>query len=232
MRSGLVFKEFPDRSSASAAASAMMAESLRATLLRKERASLVVSGGSTPKECFEALSSALLDWTRVCIVPSDERWVSPDNESSNELLIRNHLMQGPAAAAQLLSLFRSGFDPDRAPAVIGLELHGLERPFSCVLLGMGEDGHFASLFPDFEGLSRALDTGNTEQCVIVRTAASPFPRISLTLSALLDSPMVMLLIFGAAKRLVLQKAMDRESGYPVEALLSQMDASVAALWAP
>ena len=232
MREGPVLKEFPDRSSASAAAASTIAESLRASLDRKARASVVVSGGSTPKQCFENLSAERLDWNGICIVPSDERWVSPDDENSNEHLIRSHLMQGPARAAQLLPLYRAGLEPGQAADVIGADLHGAERPFSCALLGMGEDGHFASLFPDFDGLVEALDTRSEQQCVMVRTDGSPFLRISLTLSALLDSCALVLLFFGHAKRRVFQQALAGDSRYPVEALLAQDTVPVTAIWAP
>ena len=232
MAARLVFKEFPDRESASIAAAELIAQTLEESLAGGSDASLVVSGGSTPKQCFNALSLAELDWSRVHIVPSDERWVDPGDENSNERLIRGQLMQGPAAAAQLLTFFRTGIDPSDAPGVIGPELRDLVRPFGCALLGMGEDGHFASLFPDFDGLSVALEPTGTEQCTMVTTSGSPFLRISLTLSALLDTSLLVLLFFGEAKRHVFQQAAAGEGNYPVEALFTQDDVPVTVIWAP
>lgn len=227
-----VLKEFPSREAASEAAADLIAQSLADALGEGGDASLVVSGGSTPKQCFSLLSGKALDWSRVHIAPSDERWVDPADENSNEHLIRSQLMQGPAEAAQLLSFYRVGVEPAAAPGLIGPELHDLPRPFSCVLLGMGEDGHFASLFPDFDGLTAALDTSATTQCTQVKTSGSPFLRISLTLSALLDTSMLVLLFFGEAKREVLQQALSGEGDYPVAALLSQDQIPVTVIWAP
>jgi 6-phosphogluconolactonase len=97
---------------------------------------------------------------------------------------------------------------------------------------MGEDGHFASLFPDFEDLEEALDPESRDQCVMVRTAGSPYLRISLTLSALLDSNSIVLLFFGQAKRRVFEAAAAGASNYPVAALLAQDTVPVTVIWAP
>jgi 6-phosphogluconolactonase len=228
----LLLNEYPDRQSASDAASALLAKSQRGALNRAGETGLVVSGGSTPQQCFKSLAEETLDWSRVTIVPSDERWVEPGDESSNERLIRTQLMQGPAATARLLTFFRQGLDAAQAPAVIGPELERLARPFACSLLGMGEDGHFASLFPDFDGLDEALDIDGAAHCTMVQTAGSPYLRISLTLTALLDSSAIVLLFFGDAKRRVFEAALGGDTAYPVQALLSQDSVPVTAIWAP
>jgi len=217
---------------ASAAAADMLAKGLRGALEGDGLASLVVSGGTTPQECFLNLSRHDLDWSRVTIVPSDERWVEPHCETSNEHLIRTRLMQGPATAARLLSFYLEELNAEEAPGVITSELDRLARPFACTLLGMGEDGHFASLFPDFSGLDQALDPENPNQCLMVRTAGSPYLRISLTFSALLESSAIVLLFFGAAKRRVYEAAAAGDTGYPAAALLSQEKVPVTVIWAP
>lgn len=226
------FIEFADRPAASAAAAELIAGQLRRALERSDETSLVVSGGTTPQECFLNLSRKALDWSRVSIVPSDERWVEPHNTSSNEHLVRTRLMLGPATAARLLSFYLGELEAREAPEVISGLLQRLPRPFACTLLGMGEDGHFASLFPDFEGLDEALDPGNSSQCLLVKTSASPYLRISLTLSALLDSDAIVLLFFGDAKRRVFEAAAAGESIYPVAALLAQDTVPVTVIWAP
>ncbi|MGK2924980.1 MAG: 6-phosphogluconolactonase, partial [Lysobacterales bacterium] len=207
MTSMVSFHACADRRAASRAAADLLAERLSADLEHRGSGSLVVSGGTTPIACFDMLSEAALDWARVTVVPSDERWVPADDSNSNEGLIRKHLLRNAAAAARLLPLYRPEFDPARdpdvdsgaAPAVIEQELRALRAltgPFSAVLLGMGADGHFASLFPDFAGLSRALDPAAAERCILLRTAGSPFLRVSLTLSALLQTAQAALLFFG------------------------------------
>jgi 6-phosphogluconolactonase len=97
---------------------------------------------------------------------------------------------------------------------------------------MGEDGHFASLFPDFEDLQKALDPGGRAQCITVQTTASPHLRISLTLSALLNSRHIVLLIFGEVKRRVFEAANNGDSPYPIESLLHHARSPLTVVWAP
>jgi len=139
-------------------------------------------------------------------------------------LIRECLLQGAASGAQLLPLYQPGQD---TPPDLGHLL-----PFSCALLGMGADGHFASLFPDFDGLTEALDVAAPPRTVAVHTAASPHPRISLSLSALVRSQCVVLLMFGEDKRAVYQAALAGEAFYPVTALLALDDLPLTTVWAP
>jgi len=216
-----------------------VAADLLATIIRKKlmadahaKASLVVSGGSTPGPCFDLLSDELLDWSRVTVVPSDERWVPVDHPDSNAQLINSRLLRGQASAGKLLPLFREGIEAAGAPPLIEIELAGLIQPFSAALLGMGEDGHFASLFPDFTDLQKALDPHRRASCILVKTKGSPHLRISLTLSALLNSEHIVLLIFGEAKRAVFEAACAGGSDYPVAGLINHLRTRLTVIWAP
>lgn len=232
--SGLInFEAFESRQQASFAAAELLSSLLNAGLAGdpEDCASLVVSGGSTPGPCFDRLSTRQLDWSRVTVLPSDERWVPGDHPDSNERLIRNRLLKGPASSASILPFHREGIEATRAPVVIEQDLQGLAQPFSASLLGMGEDGHFASLFPDFSGLSEALDPGREARCILVQTAGSPHLRISLTLSALMNSADVVLLIFGEKKRAVLEAALEGGSDYPIESLLKHARKPLTVIWA-
>ncbi len=232
--SGLIdFRIFRSRSEASSAAADLLAGLLRDALSKdkKAQASLVVSGGSTPGPCFDQLSAEEMDWSRVTVLPSDERWVPGIDPDSNERLIRSRLLQGPAGLGSVLPFFREGIGAIQAPRAIGQDLASLIRPFNASLLGMGEDGHFASLFPDFTGLPQALDPEGNAQCVMVQTASSPHQRISLTLSALLDSACLVLLIFGEKKRAVFDAAIDGGSDYPIESLLRYIRTPLTVVWA-
>jgi len=234
MAGSIKFRFFKSRSVASHAAADLLA-GLLANKLEEDllaQTSLVVSGGSTPGPCFEHLSTKSLDWSRVTIVPSDERWVPPCDPHSNEGLIRRQLLQGPAGQAKVLSFFRAGIKAEQAPCVIERDLRALQRPFSVALLGMGEDGHFASMFPDFVGLPEALDPDGKTQCIMVQTDGSPHRRISLTLSALLDSLAIVLLIFGETKRAVFESANTGGSDYPVESLLRYTRCPLTVMWSP
>jgi 6-phosphogluconolactonase len=166
------FLEFPARASAAIAAAGIMAESIRARLAERGRCAIVVSGGTSPGPCFDHLARMPLDWAQVTVVPSDERWVPPSHPDSNERLIRERLLVDSASGGQFLPMYREGLNVEGAVASINRDLAGLDSPFASVLLGMGEDGHFASLFPDFDGLQQALDPNDDRSCLAVTTAGS------------------------------------------------------------
>jgi len=234
MTGTIEYLTFEDRPAASAAAAILLTRLVGDALDSgpAAEASLVVSGGSTPGPCFDHLSGEQLDWTRVTVLPSDERWVPPDDPDSNEHLIRTRLLRDRASDGKVLPFFRAGLDAEQAPGIIEQDLSRLAQPFSASLLGMGEDGHFASLFPDFDKLADALDPENPVACMMVKTAGSPHLRISLTLSALLNSVHTILLIFGEAKRDVFESAKSGGSTYPVEALLRETSKPLTVIWAP
>jgi 6-phosphogluconolactonase len=234
MTGNVEFQHFENRTAASAAAAELLCGRVSEALdsAPGAQATLVVSGGSTPGPCFDRLSSESLDWSRVTVIPSDERWVAVSDPASNENLIRSRLLKDRAAAGKVLSFYRPGLDATEAPAAIGRDLARLAPVFSAVLLGMGEDGHFASLFPDFAGLRQALEPRAETTCLLVKTAGSPYLRISLTLAALLRSVHIVLLIFGEAKRKVFETALDGGSAFPVEALLRETRVPLTVVWAP
>jgi len=210
---------------ADAAADAIAAQ-LRAGLAASGHAALVATGGRSPGPIYDRLARTALDWAHVAVTLSDERQVDANSPNSNARLLRERLFQGPAAAAQFLPL------TDYAePALAKL------TPFDAVMLGMGEDGHVASLIPGSPVLETAMDpdgaalTAESPQGF----GAPPVARITLTLAALLQSRAVFLLIAGALKRQVVDQA--RRDGYvagaapPVAALLAQDRVPVRIFWA-
>jgi len=226
------FREFSDRTAAGCAAAELIAESISACLEQQSQCGLVVSGGSTPGPCFDELSTLSLDWSKVIVIPSDERWVPADHPDSNERLIRERLLHDQAAPGGFLPLFREGVAAGEAPALIDRSLARIPSPLGCVLLGMGEDGHFASLFSDFEGLRAALEPESKNLSLVVQTAGSPHLRISLSLAALINTRQTVLLIFGQSKREVFEAAVQGGSGYPVESLLRHTGSPLTVIWAP
>ncbi len=228
----MIEQHFKDRKAAAQATAEAIAAALRRRLASEDEVAMVVSGGSTPVPVLLALSAMPLEWSRVHVVPSDERWVPGDHEESNEHMIRNALMRNHAADAKLVSLYRAGRSPEDACDSLNPTLEHLPLPLAATLLGMGTDGHFASLFPDFDGLDDALDLENERWCAGVRTAASPHPRLSLTLTALACSDRIILLIFGEEKRRVLEDARAGRRELPVSALLAQNRAPLHVIWAP
>lgn len=228
--SNISFQEFPSRSAASQAAAESLSLYINAQWQKNGSASIVVSGGSTPGECFDTLSQKSLPWSDVTIVPSDERWVDATHADSNEKLIRARLLQNLAADGLFLPLYRHDTSVAAAVDLIETDLQSA-LPFASVLLGMGEDGHFASLFPDFDDLSQALNPDNESLCTPVKTAASPYQRMSLTLSALLQTQHTALLIFGQSKRMVFEQASAGGSLFPIEKLLKQLRSPMSVFWA-
>jgi len=221
---------FDTRQEASDAAAERIAELLSVRLDQQADASLVVSGGSTPLACFEALAGKPLDWQRVEVLLSDERWVAADHEDSNEQLARQRLLVGAAAAATLQPVFRSGATPEERCDELQEPLPSL--PFAAALIGMGSDGHFASLFPDAANLDEGLDVESGRLYVPVTTSASPHPRVSMTLAGISRSDEILLLIFGEEKLEVYNSAKQQSNGYPVSRLLRQKRAPVSVYWAP
>jgi 6-phosphogluconolactonase len=209
-----------------------IAQILRAATAAHGKASLVVSGGTTPGPLFRVLRSIRLPWERVTVVPSDERWVAPDDAASNEAMIRRELLAEHATSAKLLSLYRPNEDADEALPALSAALAQVKRPFDAVVLGMGEDGHTASLFPDSPDIDRAL--GSSDCVLVQRLARLPQARVTLTARALLDAHEIHLLFFGQQKRAVFERAARRgaASELPVRAILHQSAVPVTAYWAP
>jgi 6-phosphogluconolactonase len=206
---------------ADAAADAIGA-ALEGALDARGRASLVATGGRSPGPVYDRLSRADLDWAHVAVTLSDERHVDAGSPNANARLLRERLFVGPAAQAQYLPL------TDYAERVLRKLL-----PFDAVMLGMGEDGHIASLIPGSPVLAHAMDPDGA-----ALTAESPkgfgsppVARITLTLAALLQSRAIFLLIAGEAKRQVIERAEAGED-LPVRAILSQDRVPVRVFWTP
>jgi 6-phosphogluconolactonase len=219
------------RDEASVAAAEHIAAALQAQLNSQDDAALIVTGGSSPARCYAELADAELEWSHVHVLLSDERWVPASDPNSNEKLVRKTLLKNNAEEADLVPIYSS----DATAAARCLELNELlpamPLPFACSLLGMGEDGHVASLFPDAENLATGLDENSAHWCIPISTAASPHPRVSLTMKALMNSEQIVLLIFGEAKRAVFERAKSTPDAYPVSQLLSQDRTPVHVFWA-
>ena len=203
---------FSDRSSASTGAAQLIIACINAQLQQQDRASLMVSGGSTPGACFNALSETDIPWSRIDITTTDERDVSPAHPDSNEKMIHEKLMVSNAACANFVKL-----DSDKIRELC---------PFACTLVGMGEDGHIASLFPDSPQLEDGLHSSAT--VIKITTPSSPYDRTSATLNTLCASNLIIMLAFGDTKR----KLLDAPEDHPVAHLYSQQITPVRTFWAP
>ena len=204
------------------------------TLRERERTRLLLSGGSTPAPVYAELAQLDLDWKRVDAALVDERWLQPDDPDSNGRLIRETLLHGPAAAAHFEGLTRTGQTIEEAVRVANLHAH---QSADVVVLGMGDDGHTASLFPRMRGLDEAL--ASEQAYVAVDTAGCPGAgrfarRISLTPAGLAPSHARFLLIRGAAKRALFERAVDGDNvrELPIRLAFTTPGASLQVHWAP
>ncbi len=228
------FKEFKDSATLVAALGDQVAELLRAGIRARGRASLVVSGGSTPVPFFAVLSERALDWEKVSITLADERWVDPADAASNEHLVRLHLLQNRAAAASFVGLKTEAPTAVQGEKECGEHLALLPRPFDVLILGMGNDGHTASLFPQAARLDEALALDSGQLCMAITPPAAPHERMTLTLPALLQSRQIILHLVGPGKREVYEKALAKGPvvEMPIRAVLGQATAPVTVFWAP
>ncbi|KAB2900224.1 MAG: 6-phosphogluconolactonase [Dokdonella sp.] len=221
--------EFGDGAALASALAQAVAADLRTAIAARGCARLVVSGGRTPQAFLTALARQALDWPRVIVTLADERWLPPDHPRSNERLLRSTLLQGAAAAARFVPLYR---DLPVASAVAQLEreLAHAGLPFDVVVLGMGLDGHTASLFADADGLAAALDPQGVARVMLLQAPSAGEPRMTLTLRALASSRRLYLHIEGAAKRELYESP--RLAGSPLATVLATVRAPVAVYWAP
>lgn len=217
---------------ASSAAARHLADSLATQLADRETASLIVTGGSSPLRCYAELSGFDLAWERVRLLLSDERWVESSHADSNEKMLRENLLVKHAAAAHLLPVYERHMTMTERCRQLNEVAPTLPKPIAAALLGMGGDGHFASLFPDADNLAQGLDPETAEWYLPVVTEASPHPRISMTLAALKQCNSLVLLFFGDAKREVYEQSKNQAQNFPVAALLSQQHVPVHVYWAP
>jgi len=212
-----------------------LADALERAIAERGRGLAALAGGSTPLPVYRRLSGFDLEWSRVTLLPGDERWVRHAHPACNLKALRNAF--GPVAAefAALTPVEASG------PVSSSLAEQALERlggPLDAALLGMGEDGHFASLFPGAPELADALDPDAQRWCTTVHPeplpTEAPFARVSLTLAALLGAPTLILAIRGSGKRHALGTAQAASDPlrYPVCALLEQAGERLEIHWSP
>ncbi len=207
------------------AAADQLADCIEKAVATRGFAQLAFSGGKSPEALFRRLAKMVLPWSRLRLTLVDERFVPPDHPDSNERLIRATLLQGPAAAATLVPLYRAGESLDGAAACADHDLRQWPLPFDAVVLGMGEDGHTASWFPDAPELSALLREGNERRVQVAHPQIAPYPRLTLTRDAVLQSRCIQLLIPGAGKAAVYQRARAAAAPItelPVRAVLHQV----------
>lgn len=208
-----------------------IANLLEQAIKAKGSASLAVSGGSTPKPLFGELSLKKIDWSKVTITLVDDRWLAPDHQDSNEKLVREHLMVNDAASARFVGLVNHLDDPFESELAIAKDLDAI-GDIDVLILGMGTDGHTASLFPCSKQIQQGLELDRTPSVIAVEPTTASYQRISLTLSKILSAKKVYLHLVGDEKLTTFNDIIKNYSHLekPIKAVCEQTEVDV--MWAP
>lgn len=211
-----------------------VADSLTSAISAKGEATLAVSGGSTPKAFFEALSAKALDWAKVKVTLVDERFVPDDHPRSNHLLVSTHLLKNAAKAAEFVPLYRPEATIEEAAKTASGIVPGMTKAFDVAILGMGADGHTASFFPGGDHLAAALDLEKPRRVMTMEAPGAGEARLTLSFSALHDAGLLIVHIEGAEKKAVLEKALSStdEAEMPIRAVLERAATTPDIYWAP
>ena len=230
---------FENRQDMVAALETECVTALNQAIEERGEATFMVSGGSTPEPLYKSLSNVDLDWESVYIALVDERWVDFEHDKSNEAFTVKHLIQNKAAAANLVGMKNTADTAQEGLADCEAAYQQLAQPFDITILGMGNDGHTASLFPHANGLDAALNPESSELCAAIIAHQSEVTgaiteRMTLSLAGLLQSKTLVLLITGQEKLDVLRKAQAGTdvAEMPIRAVLQQDRVPVVVYWAP
>ncbi|SQF95969.1 6-phosphogluconolactonase [Paucimonas lemoignei] len=227
---GQTVREFDNPQQLAETLAANVAEQLRTAIAANGLATLVVSGGRSPVAFFQSLAVQPLDWSNVVVSLADERWVPVEHADSNAGLLQRFLLQGPAADARFLGLYNAAESLEDAALATDRALAELP-PIDVLILGMGDDGHTASLFPNSPNLSEALDLNSARRCLPMLAPTVPHQRLTLTRQLLASARRPILSVSGQAKLDTLRTALagDDLAQMPVRAFL---DSSLEIYWCP
>lgn len=226
------FHAYEDRQELAETLAELVFDILQERMVARGEATLVVSGGNTPVPFLQALGEKPLLWDQLTVLVADERWVAVDDELSNERLVREHLYRD---GMNIISLApeEPGETLEAGSARIEEELNILPKKLDVVILGMGDDGHTASLFPNHPQLAEGLNSESQRASLPIRNAPkAPPERITLTASRLLASSHLLLHITGEGKRETYERAaaaLDADN-LPISYFLHQETSPVTTYW--
>lgn len=224
---------FHDRTRLMNGLCAAMGEWMTEALSKRRKISIALAGGTSPGPLYQDMSHLVLDWSKVTVTLTDERWVSPEDPSSNEYLIRNRLLHRRAEEANFIPFKTNHATPQAGASTTERRLKSA-LPIDICLLGMGTDGHIASLIPGATGYDAAVDPSGDRMVAGLHAdnAAGSPDRMTLTMPALLKARRVVLLIMGAEKQRVFDEARNQEGSSPVRYLLTGNRTPIHTFWAP
>ncbi|MGB3830992.1 MAG: 6-phosphogluconolactonase [Mesorhizobium sp.] len=230
------WNEFADRGTLAPALAGRIAQVLAGAVARRGRALMAVSGGTTPKMLFQALSRHRLAWDKVVVTLVDERFVPASSPRSNAALVAENLLQNEAAAARFVPLYREGPTLEAAAQADSADMKLLPWPLDVALLGMGTDGHTASFFPDADNLEALLEPGSDRTVLPVHAPSAGEPRLTLVAARILEAGFLALHIEGDYKRAAFEAAMGQKPGAgaqkPIATVIRQSPKPVEVFWAP
>lgn len=197
-----------------------VAQQLRDAIAAQGTATLVVSGGRSPVAFFQQLAKQTLDWSNVVVSLADERWVPVEHADSNAGLLKRYLLQGPVAKAKFLSLYSASANLEAAAEQADRLLSELPV-IDVLILGMGDDGHTASLFPNSPNLVEALQVDGVRRCWPMMAPTVPRQRLTMSRALLASAKHKILSISGQSKLTTLSNALagDDVAAMPVRAFL-------------
>jgi 6-phosphogluconolactonase len=205
---------------------------LAKALSARNKALLAISGGTTPRLFLEELSSTPIHWERTAVTLADERFVPPSSERSNARLALRHFFKNRASDAEFVPLYHSGSNIEEAAEWASKTIAALPLPLDVLVLGMGNDGHTASLFPDAENIGELLATLDGPPVQPVVSEAAQEPRLTLSMPVLCAARAIFLHIEGDDKRAVLEQALAKKSNLPIRAVIERAGVPVHVYWAP
>jgi len=200
------FLQYPDRETLMENIAEDVAEQLEAAISARGSATLAVPGGTTPAPFLALLSKVDLDWSKVRVMLTDERFVPETSERSNTRLLRETLLQNNAAAAQLVPFYREADTPEDVLDDLADAIKAA-LPLDVCVLGMGADMHTASLFPEADRLDEGLDLDGTAVLLPMRAPGAPEPRLTLTATVLRAARHIHILITGEDKKAAFEAAL-------------------------
>ena len=192
---------------------------LKKAIIEKHSATLLVSGGNTPKLFFQELSKIKLDWSCVTIGLVDERWIEPSNQDSNANLVSKFLLQNEAKHASFIPLFLENSDCFSSEERCSEIYRKIFFQCDVLILGMGNDGHTASLFPKSPELKEGLNLESKKFCISIDPVYAQYSRMSLTLKSILDAKHLFLHLQNKEKLDVYNEALESIERYPISKVL-------------
>lgn len=219
MMSNIKFNKFESKSTLAINFAKRVKSILEKSIALKNSTTILLSGGNTPKLFFNTLSQEEIDWSKVTIGLVDERWLPSRNKDSNENLIKSNLQINNASNSKFIPMYFYEYDLIKAQNECSITYKKYFQKCDVLVLGMGNDGHTASLFPECENLNEAYDLNNKNFCIAMQPKNAPYTRMSLTLSSILEAKNIFLHIEGEEKLKIFDEAMNDCNKYPISKVL-------------